>query len=114
MLGPAHPIGGLRAHPLTTRRFDYCGPQRSRGGTDSGGGGGVTGRQPSGHCWTDGSEPCGFAHEYHAYCGGTGSDSDGSPETAARDAPTIDGSAYGQEGPQAGPSPSRTGEPPTP
>ena len=27
MLSPAHPTGGLQASPLTTRRFNYCGPQ---------------------------------------------------------------------------------------
>jgi len=27
MLCPARPMSGLRDNPLTTRRFDYCGPQ---------------------------------------------------------------------------------------
>src|SRR4029453_10360651 len=27
VLCPAHPMDGLQASPLTTRRFDYCGPQ---------------------------------------------------------------------------------------
>lgn len=27
VLCPAHRAGGLRANPLTTRRFNYCGPQ---------------------------------------------------------------------------------------